>query len=388
MIESGFTYLAVLLFLAAVIVQLDRRFPRFFNYVPGIVVLYFAVMTFSTIGLWKFTDDVNLYHNQLRTNLLPVMIFLMLLRCDLRKIVKLGPRMLLGFFAATLTICIGFIVTFYLLRGSFQPHTWKTFAALCGSWIGGTGNMTAIQLALEVQPGQMSYTLLMDSVNYAVWVMVLLLAVPFARQFNHWTGADTKQIDEIGEQLAREQTDTPVTMDFHHLILLLGTAFFVAALAQIAGSWLPTNDFFTKTTWTVLIVTLAGVIGAMTGLGRQPGIPMLANLLLYLIVALIGSKADFTELAQAPLYIFAGFLILGIHAILLGLIAKVFRLDLFTCGVASLANVGGVASAPILAAAYNEVLVPVGVLMALLGLVVGTGAGLMVGKVLAMIPVG
>jgi uncharacterized membrane protein len=105
--------------------------------------------------------------------------------------------------------------------------------------------------------------------------------------------------------------------------------------------------------------------------------------MLYLIVALMGSKANFAELSQAPFYIFCGFMILVIHAVLLAVIAKLLKLDLFTCGVASLANVGGVASAPILAAAYSEVLVPIGVLMGMLGYVLGTGGGLLVGKILS-----
>jgi uncharacterized membrane protein len=136
-------------------------------------------------------------------------------------------------------------------------------------------------------------------------------------------------------------------------------------------------------TWTVLIATIAGVTAAATRIGKLPGISPLANLMLYLIVALMGSKANFAELSQAPFYIFCGFMILVIHAVLLAVIAKLLKLDLFTCGVASLANVGGVASAPILAAAYSEVLVPIGVLMGMLGYVLGTGGGLLVGKILS-----
>ena len=100
---------------------------------------------------------------------------------------------------------------------------------------------------------------------------------------------------------------------------------------------------------------------------------------------MIGSRANFSELTQAPLYIISGFVIIGIHAVILILVAKLFKLDLFTCAVASLANIGGVASAPILAAAYSQALIPIGVLMAMMGYVFGTGAGLMVGKVLSLL---
>ena len=107
--------------------------------------------------------------------------------------------------------------------------------------------------------------------------------------------------------------------------------------------------------------------------------------MLYLIVALIASRANFSELTEAPLYIIAGFVIIIIHARIMLLFAKLFRLDLFSLGVASLANIGGVASAPILASAYSKALIPIGVLMAMMGYIVGTFGGLMVGKVLEMI---
>jgi len=385
MIESGFAFVAALLFIAAVIVQLDKKFRTFFEYVPGIVVLYFLVMTLSTLGFWKQTDEINFYYNQLKNNILPAMIFLMLLHCDLKKILKLGPRMLLGFFSASFTIATGFIVVYFLFKGHFEPHTWKTFAALCGSWMGGTGNMAAVQLALGVADSQMGYTLIMDSVNYAVWVMLLLMAVPYARHFNNWTKADTSQIDAVGASLMSEKTDQPLPTTFHDLILLLGTSFMVAAVSQYVAPMLPTSSFVSTYSWVVLIATAAGIIAALTPLGKTSGISMLASLMLYLIVALIGSRANFAELSQAPFYIFCGFLILVIHAVLLALIARIFKLDLFTCGVASLANIGGVASAPILAAAYSEVLVPVGVLMSMVGYVIGTGGGLLVGKILSMI---
>jgi len=262
MIESGFAFVAALLFIAAVIVQLDKKFRTFFEYVPGIVVLYFLVMTLSTLGFWKQTDEINFYYNQLKNNILPAMIFLMLLHCDLKKILKLGPRMLLGFFSASFTIATGFIVVYFLFKGHFEPHTWKTFAALCGSWMGGTGNMAAIQLALGVADSQMGYTLIMDSVNYAVWVMLLLMAVPYARHFNNWTKADTSQIDAVGASLMSEKNDQPLPTTFHDLILLLGTSFMVAAVSQYVAPMLPTSSFVSTYSWVVLIATAAGIIAA------------------------------------------------------------------------------------------------------------------------------
>ena len=143
-------------------------------------------------------------------------------------------------------------------------------------------------------------------------------------------------------------------------------------------------SFLDKSTWTVLFVTLAGLIGAVTPVGKMAGTTELSNVMLYSVVALLASRASFLELTDAPLWILAGFMILAIHGIILVIFAKIFKLDMFTCGVASLANIGGSASAPILAGAYSGALVPVGVLMALMGYVIGTGGGIIVARIMSM----
>jgi len=384
MIESGFAYLSVLIFLAAIIVYSDKVYQwKLYRYLPAIVILYFLVMLLSTLGLWQKTAEVTAAYKGIKSNLLPVMIFLMLLHADLRKIARLGKKMLLTFFLAAFSIGVGFIGMFALFHRFFETDAWKAFAALSGSWMGGTANMVAIQGALNVPDAKMGYALLIDSVDYAVWVMILLALVPLAGRFNHWSGADTSVIDEVGEKLDAGKSDDQIS--FHSLFLLLGIGMAVSAVSQWCALYLPVNDFVTTSTWVVILATIAGTLFAMTPLSRVAGSSELGNILLYIIVALIASRANFAELTQAPLYIVAGFVIIAIHVTLMILFAKLFKLDLFSLGVASLANIGGVASAPILAGAYSQALIPIGVLMAMMGYILGTFGGLAVGKILEMI---
>ena len=207
-----------------------------------------------------------------------------------------------------------------------------------------------------------------------------------AQRFNRWSKANTSIIDQVGKHLALKDSERKA-IDFASLFLLLGSALLVSALSQYIGAWLPTTDFLTAMTWVVILSTFAGIFFAMTPLAKLSGSSELANIMLYLIVALIASRANFTELTEAPLYILAGFVIIAIHVVIMVLFAKVFRLDLFSLGVASLANIGGVASAPILASAYSKALIPIGVLMAMMGYILGTFGGLMVGKILELIAV-
>jgi len=385
MIENGFTYLAVLMMIAASIGYTENKSQhKLFEYLPAIVIIYFVVMLASTFGLWHKTESVTATYKSVKSNLLPAMIFLMLLLADMREIFKLGKKMLLTFLLASTSIALGFVGMFALFHTSFGEESWKPFAALSGSWMGGTANMVAIQGALDLPDSAMGYTLLIDSIDYAIWVMILLALVPFAKKFNIWSKADTSAIDEVGKRLAlKEENKKPISFD--SLFLLLGSALLVSALSQYGASFLPTSDYLTQTTWVVILATLAGILFAMTPLAKISGSSELANIMLYLIVALIASRANFAELTEAPLYIFAGFVIIAIHVVIMVIFAKLFKLDLFSLGVASLANIGGVASAPILASAYSKALIPIGVLMAMMGYILGTFGGLMVGKVLEML---
>jgi len=389
MFTTAFPYISILLFIAGSLSLLEEKTRwKLFNYLPSIVLLYFVVMLLSTVGLWQKTPEITNIYLQLKSNLLPAMIFLMLLNADLRKIRKLGGKMLLAFFAASISSGIAFVLAYSLFHNYLQTDSWKTFAALSGSWMGGTGNMAAIQLALDVPDASMGYTLLIDSIDYALWVMLLLALVPFSTKFNQWSGADGKALAQVSQALERDEKhneSNAKAVNTTQLLVLLGASMLVSASAQYVASHMPSSTFFTTTAWTVALVTLTGILAALTPLSKLKGANELSGVMLYLFIGLIASRANFNELTQAPIYIIMGLVILLIHGILMLVVAKLLKLDLFTCGIASLANIGGVASAPILAASYSRALIPVGVLMAMLGYIVGTGGGLLVGRILALI---
>ena len=385
MITNGFTYVAVLIFIAAMLLWLQKFTKwKFFDFVPPIVLLYLITMIFCTLGVWDLEATKPAY-SALKNNILFAMIFLMLLRCDIRKILKLGPKMLGGFFAASVSIAIGFIATYAILHGALGSEAWKALGALCGSWMGGSGNMIAVQAAFDIGEADMAYALVVDSIDYSIWVMFLLWAINLAPKFNKWVKADTTTLDEVSKKLEDDAkaNDKPIT--FVNIMVLLGLSLVISAVGQNIGAATAGKlTFLDKSTWTVLFITLAGLIGALTPVGKMSGTSELSNVMLYCVVALLASRASFLELTDAPIWILAGFMILAIHGIILVIIAKIFKLDMFTCGVASLANIGGSASAPILAGAYSGALVPVGVLMALMGYVIGTGGGILVAHIMSL----
>ena len=389
MIKDGFMYIAALVFIAAVLVCLPKIFrgktaSNIFRFAPPVVLIYLGLMILCTVRLWDLEATADAY-GALKNPILYAMLFLMLLRCDLKKIIRLGPKMLIGFFAATVSIGLGFVVSYAIMRGALGEGAWKALGSLCGSWMGGGGNMLAIQAALDVDESAMAYALVMDSICATIYIMFLLWAIGFSKKFNAWTKADTRIIDEVGQALEAEAGTNMKPITWQNIILLTGSGLIISALSQKAGVAINTVlPFFDKATWTVLVVTVLGVGLALTPFGKIKGTEEISNVMLYIVIALIASRADLAGMGDAPVWLIAGFIVLIIHVGIMLILAKLLKLDIFTCAVASLANIGGTATAPVLAGTYSNALVPVGIVMALLGYVVGTGGGLIVAQLMSL----
>ncbi len=389
MIKDGFMYVAVLIFTAALLVCLPKIFKgktaqKFFSFAPPIVLIYLGLMILCTVRLWDLEATSSAY-SSLKNPLLYAMLFLMLLRCDLRKIIRLGPKMLIGFFSATVSISLGFFISYAIFHGFLGEGAWKSLGALCGSWMGGAGNMMGIQAALDVSESDMAYVLVTDSICGTLYIMFLLWSIGFSKKFNAWTKADTRAIDEVGAALEEEAKVNTAPITWQNIAILIGSGLIVSAVSQEIGVVLNNAmPFFDKTTWTVLVVTALGVIFALTPFGKIKGTEEISNVMLYFVIALIASRADLRSIGDAPYWLMAGFTILIIHAVIMLILAKLLKIDIFTCAVASLANIGGTATAPVLAGAYSSALVPVGIVMALLGYVIGTGGGLITAELMSI----
>lgn len=371
MISSPLVYLLVLAFIATFFNTLESKTSfKIFNYIPAVVMIYAFSMILASFGVFEYNENINTIYKQTKTNLLPAMLFLMLLQVDFRHFFKLGKSLLISYVLAVLSLAFAFVVVSILFN--FDSDMASAFGALAGSWMGGTANMIAVGSALEVSQEAFGYALIVDSVNYTLWVMLLLFLVPFAKLFNHFTKSDEKMayLSDIG---------CACNMGAKRYWLLIFFAIVISLVSQLIASNI---EFLNKTTTIVLLASLFGVLGSFTKLRDMNGSSEVATTMLYIIIALIGSKAVFDSFSDVGLYVLAGFVVLLIHAVIMAIGAKIFRLDLFSVAVSSLSNIGGVASAPILAAAYNKSLVSVGILMAIMGYLIGTFGGLAIGNIL------
>jgi len=333
-------------------------------------MIYAFSMFLASMNTFEYNEEINAIYKLTKTNLLPAMLFLMLLQVDLRHFFKLGKTLLISYALAVSSIAFGFIIV--ALAFSFDADMSGAFGALAGSWMGGTANMIAVGSALEVSQEAFGFALVVDSVNYTLWVMLLLFLVPFANIFNRFTKSNENlaYLSEIG---------CSCTLGTKRYWSLIAFALLVSFISQLIAENI---QVINNTTTVVVIASLLGVLGSFTKLREMNGSSEVATSMLYIIIALIGSKAVFDSFDGLFVYVVAGFIILVIHASIMVIGAKIFKLDLFSIAVASLSNIGGVASAPILAATYNKSLVSVGVLMAIMGYIIGTFGGLLVGNIL------
>ena len=390
MITNGFTYIAFLMFLAGALLALEKYTKwKVFNLVPPLVWIYVLNMIFCTAGLFDMAETKPAY-NALKNNLLYAMIFVMLLRCDFRKLAKLGPRMIAIFLGGSLTLALGTFIGFPIFAESMggAEKSWAAVSALYASWVGGSANMAAVADALPVDEGAYGCALALDTVCYSLWIALLLMAVKIAPKWNAICKADTSKLDEVAEAANKEVAKENKKATSADWIFIIGLSLIVSALSQKVGTIMNDGlcamglEMFGSSTCTTVFVTVLGLVCAMTPLGRLPATAELSSIYLYAVVSLLASRATLTDLIAAPMWIVYGLFILVIHVITYFILSKIFHWDLCMVSTASLANIGGSASAPIVATAYDPNFAGIGVLMGVLGAAIGNFCGLAMGALL------
>ena len=392
MIQNGFTYIAFLMFLAGLLLAAEKYTKwKIFNWVPPLVWIYVLNMVFCTMGLYN-SEGCSAAYSALKNNLLYAMIFVMLLRCDIRKLAKLGGRMVAIFLGGAVSIMLGFLVAFAIFKEPLGggETIWGAMAALCASWIGGSANMAAMEAAFPIDPGAYGCALAVDTVYYSLWIALLLIMVKYAHKWDNAVKADTSKLEAVAYAANAEVAKEKKHATAGDWIFLIGLSLMVSAIAQQIG--LAMNEslcsigitMFDKGTLTTVFVTVLGLICALTPLGKLPAVEELSNVYLYAVVSLLASTASLTDLMSAPLWIVAGLVVLIIHVVIMFILSKLFHWDCCMVSTASLANIGGSASAPIVASAYNPSYAGIGVLMGVLGAAIGNFCGIGIAYIMQM----
>ncbi len=375
MIESNAGVIAALAGTAAFYFWLQRATRwKIFDYLIPLIWIYATPMVLRNVGVLPPSSGA---YDVMRHTGLPVCIVLLLIGVDVKAAVRIMGRgigvMLLG----TAGVVIGAPIGYLIVKGWLDPDAWKGFGALAGSWIGGTGNMMAVAAGLELEDGSpmLGLAVLADSVIYVFWLPLLLASKSFADKFNRWTRVDKERLARMEQAALAEAEGEKKPARLEDFIFLIALALAATWLAGYLAPFLPEmGQVLTTSTWEVLLLTTLGILLSFTPARRIPASHNLAMAILYVFVARMGATASLSGFWQAPAFILGAAIWILIHGAFCLLGARLLRVDVHSVAIASAANIGAAASAPVVAAHHNDSLVPASILMALIGYAIGNYA--------------
>nr|WP_137677690.1 DUF819 family protein [Parerythrobacter lutipelagi] len=386
--------------LAFVFFTRDRAgWKKFYTFIPIILVCYllpslmvtFRLIDVSESNLWTIAKDY----------FLPAALFLMTLSIDMKGILGLGSKALIMFFTATIGIILGGPIALWIVAqfdpaiiGSGSDAAWRGLATLAGSWIGGGANQTAMLEVYGYNIENYSALIAVDIIVANIWMAFLLYGAGSSKRVDGWLKADSSAIDRLRDKMADYTASVERVASANDYVLLFGATFAVVGLCHLAGTFL--GGFFSQLQgedatlassffWVVVVSTTLGLAASFTRARNLEGVgaSKFGTVFIFLLVAVIGTKMDVTKLADTPSFMAIGVIWMLFHTILLLVVARIIRAPFFFVAVGSKANVGGAASAPVLASAFHPALAPVGVLLAVLGYAVGTYGAILCAQMMA-----
>jgi uncharacterized membrane protein len=370
LITSPLGILAILAGVASFFFFLEKKTAwKLFSFFPPLLFIYTLPLIFSNTGL--IANESPLY-DWMGSTILPVFLIVMLLDVDVSSAIRIMGKGIFVLLFGTAGVIIGAPIGYFVVKSGLGPEAWKGFGTLAGSWIGGTGNMAAVSEGLKTPATDFGLAVLGDNIVYIVWLPIMLGSKNFSRWFNRLTRVKKSRLEML-ERSAGEVSTDKGKLEMRHLLYLFFLGLFFAWLAGKIAVYLPqVPPILTQSSWKILLITTFGILLSMTPAKRIPGSHQLAMALVYLFVANMGARANISGLAeQAPWFLIGAYIWIFIHGGFCIFGAWIFRIDVHSTAIASAANIGGAASAPVVAAYHNEKLVPVSILMALIGYAIG-----------------
>ncbi|PCH49093.1 MAG: hypothetical protein COC22_07190 [Flavobacteriaceae bacterium] len=400
----------------------NNGWVKFYKFVPSLLMAYLLPAIFTSLKIiapeWESVDKVgnithhasNLYYVASRF-LLPAALILMTLSIDLKAVFNLGPKALIMFLTGTAGIIIGGPIAI-LLISTISPETvggvgpdavWRGLATLAGSWIGGGANQAAMLEIYEYNPKKYGGMVLVDIIVANIWMAIVLIGIGKSEIIDKWLKADTSAIEKLKDRVSNYASKITRNPSLSDLMVILSIAFTIVGLshfgANVVSEFLKSNfeavsdkssalsSFGSQFFWMISIATIIGILLSFTKMKQYEGAgaSKIGSVFIYILVATIGMKMDLSKILENPGLIIIGFVWMTIHVILLIIVAKLIKAPYFFLAVGSQANVGGAASAPIVAAAFHPSLATVGVLLAVFGYVIGTYGAILTAELMRIV---
>ena len=364
---------------------------KFYRYIPALLLCYFIPSIFNSLGVIS-GDSSKLYFVASRY-LLPTSLALLTISIDIHEIKKLGSKALIMFFTGTLGIIAGgplaimvvSLVSPDIIGGSGPDAIWRGLSTVAGSWIGGGANQAAMKEVFQVNDTIFSAMVAVDVIVANIWMAMLLYGTGIVQKIDNWFQADSSSINELKDKIETYQAQILKIPNTSDTIKVLSVGFGITAFAHFGADLIapailqnaPSLSKFSLTSrffWLIVLSTTLAVALSFTKARELEGVgaSRIGSVFIYILVATIGMKMNILAIFDNPGLFIIGLIWMMIHAFMLIAVAKVIRAPFFFMAVGSQANVGGAASAPIVASAFHPSLAPVGVLLAVLGYAIGT----------------
>jgi uncharacterized membrane protein len=389
MIQNPWAIVIVLLGIECLVLWFSSRpqFKKWFDFVPALFWIYFLPMLASTFGLIDAKSPV---YSKISNWLLPASLFLLLVSVDIRAIFRLGRPALIMFFAGSAAFVLGAPIVFYIMKGWIGPQFWSGFGALCGSWTGGSANMIAVKEALNTPDSVFLPMVVVDTIVPYAWMAILVVFVDSQSMFDRWNKSDRRILDQLSRKKKGDSPSAgdPKTWSAGMTVLIIAIALAASVLTQFVSKFLPVvKDVIAPFAWTVILVSLLAIACSFTPVRKleRYGSMKIGYWILYFVLTSIGAKASLTDIKSTAFLILAGVMMVIIHAAVMIGVARLIRAPLFLVAAASQANIGGVASASIVAEIYQPGFASVGLLLAILGNIVGTYLGILAGQLCRLV---
>lgn len=377
LISSPIGVLAVLCIVAAFFFLLAQvSGAKLFNYVPPLLFIYATPVFLNNFGVIPSSSIV---YTGLSKFALPVFIVLMLIKVNVPAVIRVMGKGVLVMLMGTAGVMVGGVVAYLTVHSWLSDDAWKGFGTLAGSWIGGTANMLATKEMLGASEAQLGLAVIADNVVYVVWLPILLMSRDYAERFNKWARVPEDRLAamDAAADLHAEDDEAPTMAQYLYLAaVVFGVTAVGHAVAPDLAGWIAASapklaGVFSETTTRILLVTTLALILSTTAASRLPNSTAIGTALVYIFVAGMGARASVAGLSEAPAFVLGAFIWISIHGLFCLAGAWIFRVDVHSVAIASAANIGAAASAPIVAAHHRPNLVPASILMALLGYALG-----------------
>lgn len=377
LISSPLGVLAVLCLVAALFFYLQvATKARLFDFIPPLLFIYATPIFLNNLDIIPSDSPV---YGGLSNYLLPAFIVLMLIKVNVPAVIRVMGKGVLVMLMGTAGVMVGAVVAYMIVHPFLSDEAWTGYGALAGSWIGGTANMAATAEMLGTSEEQFGLAVIADNVVYVVWLPLLLMSRDFASRFNAWTRVPANRLAMMDEaaELHSEDEHAPTMPQYLFLVAIVvavtwvGTTLAPGIAALIALLGPGTAAVFSETTIRILLVTTIALLLSATPVSRLPNATAIGTALIYIFVAGMGARASVAGLAEAPIFVAGAFVWIFIHGLFCLAGAWILRVDVHSVAIASAANIGAAASAPIVAAHHRPSLVPASILMALLGYAMG-----------------